>query len=452
MAFPERFAWGAATSSYQIEGAVAADGKGPSVWDMFARKPDVIWQGQSGDVACDHYARAGEDVTLMQRIGLRAYRFSVSWPRVLPDGTGAVNAAGLAFYDRLVDALLEADVTPYVTLFHWDYPLALYHRGGWLNRDSVQWFGDYTEAVVRALSDRVRHFMTHNEIQVFVTCGHWQGVHAPGDRLEFRQVLRVGHHALLAHGRSVQAIRANAKGPVQIGYAPAGVVHCPVSERPQDVDAARAAMFAVGPRQPWNNAWWMDPVLLGGYPEAGLQAFGSDAPDVTSGDYELMRQPIDFLGINIYQGRLIRAAADGTPREVSRPIGHPLTGFDWPVTPDALYWGPRLLHERYGLPIVITENGCSTRDWPSLDGRVHDPQRIDFVTRYLRELHRAIQEGVPVHGYFLWSLLDNFEWAEGYKERFGLVHVDYPTQGRTLKDSALWYREVIASNGAAALE
>lgn len=446
--FPEGFVWGAAAASYQIEGAAAEDGKGPSTWDMFCRKPDAIWNGQNGDVACDHYHRYREDVALMRTLGLKAYRLSISWPRVLPEGVGAVNEAGLAFYDRLVDALLEAGVTPWVTLFHWDFPLALYYRGGWLNRDSAHWFAEYTERVVRRLSDRVRCWMTLNEPQVFIGAGHYEGRHAPGDQLAFREVLRAGHHCLLAHGRAVQAIRANARVTPEIGMAPVGLPKCPASDRPEDVAAARAATFACAERTTWTNTWWMDPVFLGAYPEDGVRFYGADAPEVPSGDMEIIRQPLDFFGVNIYESHLVRAEGDRAV-PVARPVGFPISAFEWGVTPEALYWGPRFFYERYQKPIVITENGVSTRDWISLDGKVHDPARIDFTKRYLRELARAIRDGVAARGYFHWSFIDNFEWAHGFKHRFGLVFCDYPTQRRVPKDSAEWYSRVIATNGAA---
>jgi beta-glucosidase len=450
MSFPEQFVWGAAAASYQIEGAAYEDGKGASVWDMFCRKPGAVWNDHSGDVACDHYHRYAEDVALMRELGLQAYRLSISWPRVIPEGTGQINEKGLAFYDRLIDALLEAGVTPYVTLFHWDYPLALYHRGGWLNRDTVQWFADYTDVVARRIGDRVKHWMTLNEPQVFIGAGHLEGRHAPGDRLRFAEVLRAGHHALLAHGRAVQALRASG-GLSQIGFAPVGLGKIPASESPRDIDAARKRMFAVEARTSWTNSWWMDPVLLGRYPEDGLEFYGNEAPDIRAGDMETIAQPVDFFGVNIYEGQYIKAGTQGEPEVAPVPVGHPITGFNWNVTPEAMYWALRFFHERYRKPLVITENGISCRDWVSLDGKVHDPGRIDFTARYLLQLHRAIQEGVPVLGYFHWSILDNFEWAEGYKQRFGMVFVDYPTQRRIPKDSARWYRDVIQSNGRALL-
>jgi beta-glucosidase len=366
---------------------------------------------------------------------------------VIPEGTGAVNSKGLAFYDRLVDELLQAGITPFITLFHWDYPYELYCRGGWLNPASSDWFADYTKVVVKKLSDRVRHWMTLNEPQVFIGLGHQEGRHAPGDRLGFAQVLRASHNVLLAHGKAAQAIRASSKTDCQVGWAPVGVTHIPVSERPEDIRAARQAMFAVTQKHCWTNTWWMDPVFLGHYPEDGLQLFGKDMPNIQEHDLDTICQPLDFLGVNIYQGYPTRAGDNGQPELVEHPIGHAQTAYRWAVTPQVLYWGPKFLAERYQLPLFITENGMSSADWIALDGKVHDPQRVDFLHRYLLELRKACADGVDVRGYFQWSLTDNFEWAEGFKERFGLVYVDYPKQTRILKDSAYWYRDLIASNG-----
>ncbi|HUU91461.1 MAG TPA: GH1 family beta-glucosidase [Phycisphaerae bacterium] len=447
MAFPDGFVWGAAAASYQIEGAAREDGKGASVWDMLCRKPGAIWQGQTGTIACDHYHRYAEDVALMKRIGLGGYRFSISWPRVIPDGDGDVNPKGLDFYSRLVDELLAAGVEPFATLFHWDFPYELYCRGGWLNRDSADWFADYAAVVVRKLGDRVTHWMTLNEPQCSVGLGHHEGRHAPGDKWNWPEVLRVGHHTLLAHGMGVQAIRAASPGDCRVGFAPVGVVRIPATDSEADVEAARTDMFAVRDKTTWNNTWWMDPVFFGRYPEDGLALYADDLPPIEDGDLETMHQPLDFFGANIYNGTTIRAGADGAPEVVPNPIGIGLSAYKWPVTPDCLYWGPRFFHERYGLPVYITENGTSSNDWVALDGGVHDPARIDYTARHLLALNRAIADGVDVRGYFHWSIMDNFEWAEGVKERFGLIHVDYVTQKRTLKDSALWYSEVCATNG-----
>jgi len=445
--FADSFVWGAASASYQIEGAPAEDGKGLSVWDMFCRKPGAVLQGQSGDVACDHYHRYREDVSLMQWMGLDAYRFSISWPRILPAGIGPVNPAGLAFYDSLVDSLLEAHITPYVTLFHWDFPYVLYCRGGWLNPDSPLWFAEYTEKVVDLLSDRVRHWMTLNEPQCFIGLGLQTGIHAPGDQLDMKEVLLAAHHALLAHGRAVRVIRSRSKTPSQIGFAPVGSVVMPVDESPENIEIARQETFRVQRPDLFNNSWFSDPVFFGHYPEDGLAHYGQAAPELGSDDMKIISQPLDFYGANIYQGTRVRRDENGEPEFVPYPEGYPHTQYQWPVSPEVLYWGPRFLWERYGKPIYITENGMANLDWVSMDGKVHDPQRIDYIARHLLALHRAYEEGVPVGGYFHWSMTDNFEWAEGYRLRFGLIHIDYQSQRRMVKDSAHWYKSVIESNG-----
>ena len=453
--FPKDFLWGAATSAYQIEGAVSDDGRGPSIWDVFEKKPGAIWNGQSARVACDHYHRFRDDVALMRSLGLRAYRFSVSWPRVLPDGAGAVNEKGLAFYDALVDALLAAGITPLLTLFHWDLPQALQLRGGWMNPDSAGWFADYATLVAKRLSDRVPYWMTLNEPKSFIGAGYRLGIHAPGEQRPLREALQAGHHLFLAHGRGVQAIRAAARRPVQVSLALDVSPSVPADPHSaDDLAVARIATFGGAPPreglETWwqHNAWWTDPPVRGRYPEEALAILGNDAPEVAPGDEAIIRQPLDFFAMNLYGGWAVRAGRGGQPETVPAPVGAPISAFNWQVVPEALRWAPRFLHERYGLPIVVTENGVSCRDWMALDGEVHDPQRIDFTARYLIELRRAMREGVPVRGYLHWSLLDNFEWATGYRERFGLVFVDFPSQRRIPKDSARWYAQLIASRGA----
>lgn len=448
MSFPRDFVWGAATSAYQIEGAAFDEGRGASVWDMLSRKPEAIYRGHTGDVAANHYYCYLSDVGIMREIGLQAYRFSVSWPRVIPAGTGAVNEAGLAFYDRLVDALLEANITPWLTLFHWDFPHELYCKGGWLNPDSPQWFADHTAVVVDRLGDRVVNWMTLNEPQVFIGMGHYQGIHAPGDKLGLAEVLRAGHNSLLAHGLAAQVIRARAKTPPQVGWAPVGVAAVPATDSPEDIAAARFATLESAHYPLWSNGWFSDPVIFGSYPQAMLEKVGAAAPVVGPNDMATIAQPIDFYGANIYHAEVVRANAEGLPELVPQPPGVGITTMNWAVVPEALYWGPRFLHERYGKPIVITENGTAVSDWVSADGAVHDPARIDFTHRYLASLRRSIADGADVRGYFHWSLMDNFEWAEGYKQRFGMVFVDFQTQQRIIKDSGRWYAGVIASNGA----
>jgi len=452
-AFPRDFLWGAGTSAYQIEGAAREDGKGLSTWDVFCTRTGKIAGNQNGEVACDHYHRYREDVALMKHIGLRAYRFSISWPRVLPTGRGAVNPRGLDFYKRMVDELQRAGITPFATLFHWDTPQAVQEQGGWLQRECAAWFADYAAVVADALSDRVQHWLTINEPRSLVGGAYVSGEHAPGEALPLGQALQVGHHLLLAHGLAVQALRARARQPLRIAYVPDFSPSLPAPETPENIIAAREASFAAGRElfqlENWwrGNAWWLDPVFRGEYPAEGLAALGADAPQIAAGDMETIRQPLDFFAVNIYGGHPVRAT-NGKTERIPFPPGAPVTALGWPVTPEALYWGPKWLYERYRLPILISENGLSCHDWVSLDGRVHDTQRSDFIARYLQQLRRAMSKGVPVQGYFYWSLLDNFEWSQGYQQRFGLIHVDFATQRRTLKDSARWYGMLIASRGA----
>jgi beta-glucosidase len=447
-AFPKHFVWGAATASYQVEGAAYEDGRGLSTWDVFCKRPGAVFEGHSGDVACDHYHRYVQDVGLMRELGLQAYRFSVSWSRVLPEGRGVINPQGIAFYDRLVDALLEAGIQPFCTLFHWDLPQALQRCGGWLNRDIADLFADYAALMGRELGDRVKLWVTQNEPQCYIGFGLLTGTHAPGLRLDFSESLIAAHNSMRAHGHAVQALRATVDR-ARIGYVLATQLARPASSREADIDAARAATFAVRDRTHWNNVWWADPVLLGSYPEDGLELFAGEMPKFRSSDLNDMHQPLDFLGVNIYRADTYRAGARGAAELVPFPAGYPRSGVDWqPITPDAMYYGPRFFHERYGIAQWITENGLSTRDQVYLDGKVHDPQRIDYMHRSLLELRRAIRDGARVEGYLAWSLLDNFEWAEGYRQRFGLVYIDYASQRRICKDSFHWYKQIIASGGA----
>jgi beta-glucosidase len=449
--FPRSFLWGTATSAYQVEGAVLEDGRSRSIWDAFSETAGATVDGDTGATACDHYHRWREDVGLMRKLGASAYRFSVAWPRVLPQGTGAANEKGLDFYDRLVDALLEAGVTPSCTLYHWDLPVALHDRGGWLNRDVAGWFADYATVVTRRLGDRVRLWGTLNEPAVFVVFGHDVGRHAPGEKRPRRDYLLCAHNALRAHAAAVPAIRA-AVPAARIGLALNVYPPCPATDAPADVEAARRAMFEVQEGELWATAWYSDPVLEGRYPEDGVALFGKELPAGWEADLASMKQPIDWLGLNIYSGELCRAGPGGKPERVPFPPGYPRSAVPWQhILPQAMYWGPRYYHERTGLPVHITENGLSTRDWLSLDGKVHDPGRVDLLRRSLLELARARKDGVPVEAYFHWSLLDNFEWADGYMQRFGLVYVDYETQRRIPKDSFAYYRKVIASQGRALL-
>ncbi len=450
--FPKDFIWGVATASYQVEGGATEDGRGPSVWDVFTKKKGAVFEGHTGDVACDHYHRYKEDIALMKTLGVKGYRFSVSWTRVLPEGVGTPNPKGIDFYSRLVDELLKNGIQPLCTVFHWDYPQALYKKGGWLNRDSAEWFGEYSALLGEKLGDRIKVWATQNEPQCFIGLALLDGVHAPGDKLKFTDYLTAAHNGMRAHGRSVQALRAKVKD-AKIGYVLAAQITQPATTSPEDIEAARTAIFAVNNRSEWNNAWWTDPVVLGKYPEDGIATFGKDMPKFNPRDLEEMKQPIDYLGLNIYKADTYKRGANGKPEQVPVPPGYPRSGVDWqPITPSCMYWGPRFFYDRYKMPATITENGLSTRDQVFLDGKVHDPQRIDYMHRVLLELSRAIKDGVPIGGYYAWSLLDNFEWSDGYKQRFGLVYVDYTNLKRVPKDSFDWYRKVIASNGRTLLD
>lgn len=449
MSLPKNFVWGAAAASYQIEGAAFEDGKGASVWDTFSHNTANIKNQDNGDIACDHYHRYKEDVALMKEAGLKAYRFSISWPRVLPNGTGKINKAGLKFYSDLVDELLTAGIEPYVTLFHWDLPQALYDRGGWLNRDISDWFADYAKVVVDCLSDRVTYWMTTNEPQCHIILGHVYGAHAPGRHVSDREAFTMMHHIHLAHGKAVSVIRKFAKKPSKVGYAPCPYPGVPASDSHSDLLAAKAYTFSSTSKGIWSNNWWLDPVLVGHYPEDGMEYYKNDFPMnmIHAKDMEVMCQPLDFLGINQYQGSVIKHSDYAGYTEVPRKTGFDKTDLKWVVLPEILYYMPKFLFERYHITIIVTENGLSLPDWVSLDGKVHDPNRIDYMQRYLKQLKKASEDGVDIRGYFTWSLMDNFEWSEGYNERFGIIHVDYETQKRTLKDSAYWYRDVINTNG-----
>ena len=448
--FKKDFVWGAATASYQIEGAVFEDGRSPCVWDEFCKKPGAVFEGHTGEIACDHYHRYKEDVAIMKALGLKAYRFSLSWPRIIPGGTGEVNPKGIAFYSDLIDELIDNGIVPYATLYHWDMPMALYNRGGWMNPESSSWFAEYSRVIAENFSDRVKHFITINEPQCFIGIGFTEGRHAPGLRMPLSSTVPMSHNVLLAHGKSVLALREYGAGDIQIGYAPVFSFPYPETETPENIEAARTVAFET-PSDPerwyWSAAWWSDPAILGEYPKDGLELYGRYLPESWERGLETIRQPLDFYGQNIYNGYAVKAGEDGKPVIVKQYEGFPKTACQWPITPETLKWGAKFLYERYKLPIYITENGLSCHDVISLDGKVHDPNRIDFLNRYLLCLREAASEGVDIAGYFQWSLLDNFEWAEGYNERFGMVFVDYPTQRRIIKDSGLWYKSVIESNG-----
>lgn len=445
MSFRKDFVWGAATASYQIEGAFDEDGKGRNIWDEFTHTEGKITDKSTGDIACDHYHRYKEDVKLMAELGIKAYRFSVSWSRILPDGTGEVNQKGIDFYNALIDELLKYGIEPYITLYHWDLPYALHLKGGWLNDDISDCFERYTEIAAKSFGDRVKNFITFNEPQVFVGCGYLEGSHAPGYKLSDKELLHICHNVLKAHGKAVRVLRANVKD-VNIGFTSASSPLVPVSDN--DTEAARSAYFSCEKGNfIFSNAFWHDAVVFGKYSESLVNAYGDDFPAFTDDDMKLISSPIDFIGLNIYTGAYVKANKDGYAERLDPVQGHPHTAIGWDIVPETLYWGTKFFYERYKLPVFITENGMSAHDCISLDGKVHDPNRIDYLNRYLLELKKSAEDGTDIWGYFQWSLLDNFEWAKGYSERFGMIYTDYPTQKRIIKDSGYWYKNIIGSNG-----
>lgn len=455
--FDKNFLWGTASSSYQIEGAFAEDGKGVSIWDTFSNKPGNIAHNENGNEACDHYHRYREDIALMKSLSIQAYRFSISWTRIFPDGIvkdsdGNVhfNKAGLDFYDNIVNCCLENGIEPFITLYHWDLPQALEDNGGWLNRQTAYIFADYAEFICEHFSDRVVNIATINEPQIISGLGYMNGLHAPGKKLDCISVLSVIHHLALAHGLAVAKMRAVAKQPIKTGFSSTGDLCFPASECDEDIDAARAESFKiVTGNMTFNHTIFCDMTCLGRYPdiagtglhlEKGLEKIGhyKELPFVKDGDSELMNQPIDFLGINVYNGHEVSVTG-----HIKKKPGSPRTALGWPVTPGVMNYGIRYMYERYNLPIYIFEDGLACNDIISLDGKVHDSNRIDFLTRYLTDLEKAYKAGVPILGYFHWSFTDNFEWHSGYDPRFGLIYVDYETQQRIPKDSAYWYSDLI---------
>jgi beta-glucosidase len=446
--FPPGFVWGTATSAYQIEGAADEDGKGESVWDRFAATPGKIADGTDGRVACDHYHRYAEDLDAMKDLGLRAYRFSIAWPRVIPDGAGAVNPKGLDFYERLVDGMLSRGIRPFATLFHWDLPQCLQEAGGWTSRATVDAFVRYAEAVVRRLGDRVKDWMTHNEPWVVAFVGHLFGDHAPGLK-NLRTALAVAHGILLSHGRAVPAIRAACPG------AHVGIVHNlewiePATPREEDVQAARRHDGAF-------NRWFLDPVFRGSYPADMLAWYGADAPAIAPGDMTSIAAPIDFLGVNFYTRRIIAndPAGRGTTgrsvfaaRQVAWPFVPRADFEEWEMAPEGLYRTLlRVASEYKPGYMYVTENGTPLPDVPGADGAVHDPVRLRYIARHTAAVRQAVADGADVRGYFLWSFMDNFEWGFGFTKRFGMSWVDYATQKRVLKDSGRWYGQAARENG-----
>jgi beta-glucosidase len=446
--FPDDFVWGTATASYQVEGATEEDGRGVSIWDTFCRTPGKVFHGDTGDIACDQYHRLDTDVDLMAGLNLGAYRFSVAWPRVQPDGSGKANQAGLDYYRRVVDTLRSRGIAPAVTLYHWDLPQALQEAGGWANRDTAARFADYVGIVAEALGDGVDTWITLNEPWVSAHMGYARGTHAPGQR-DLALAVRAAHHLLVGHGLAVQALRGAVRNAAEVGIT--------LNLTPVRAESARAADAAAAERvDQYSNRWFLDPVLKGEYPAELLELYRPVTGDdfIFDGDLELINAAIDFLGINFYRRSTI-AAADGSPAPGEEPYEPVLeavshrppdvarTTKGWPIEPDALTELLLRVRADYGdIPLYITENGAAFYDYVDPEGRVKDPERIDYVDRHLRAAHEAISAGVNLRGYFYWSLLDNFEWADGYSQRFGLIWVDYGSQERIVKDSGRWFAEV----------
>jgi len=442
LVFPSDFVWGTATASYQIEGAVREGGRGPSIWDTFSHTPGKVANNDNGDVACDSYHRYEEDVALLKKLGVNAYRFSIAWPRIFPKGTGQVNPEGLDYYHRVLDALIASGIEPCVTLYHWDLPQALQDKGGWANRETIDAFVNYAETVFKAFDGKVKQWITFNETWCVSFLSNYLGVHAPG-YTDLGLAVKVAHHCLVAHGEAVKKFRAlGIRGEI-------GTTHNlnwiePYSTRKEDVEAARRM-------RAWNNEWFMEPTFKGTYPAFMVDWFrakGAEIP-IRAGDMETIAQPIDFIGVNYYSGgfgRYKQGAGLFDGEEVQ--IGFDKTFMDWNVYPDGLYKVLSWVREEYGdTPIYITENGACYEDELTEDKRVHDAKRIDYFRKHFIQCHRLIESGVPLKGYFAWSLLDNFEWAEGYRKRFGIVYTDYNTLERHPKDSYYFIRDVIASGG-----
>jgi beta-glucosidase len=438
--FPEGFVWGCATAAYQIEGGVKDGGRGQTNWDVFAHTPGKTHNGDTGDVADNSYNLYKEDVQLLRNLGVRGYRMSVAWARIFPEGKGEPNSAGLDYYNRVIDELLANNITPYVTLFHWDLPNAL--EGGWQSRDTSYAYADYAGFMARHLSDRVQHFMTTNEFTCFTDIGYRDGRFAPGLRLADGPANQVRHHGILAHGLGVEAIRAHAPGNVQVGLAENAKVFVPVIEDEANIEAARRATRL-------GNAPFLTALMESKYPDVYLEHEGANAPKVEPGDMKVIGSPLDFVGLNIYQPNYVRASGSPLGFEVEQlQTSYPHMASPWlTIGPECIYWGVRnvcdLWHPK---GVYITENGCSANDVVTAEGRIEDTDRVMYLRNYLTQLHRATSEGYPVKAYFLWSLLDNFEWADGYSKRFGIHYVDFATEKRTPKLSAEWYRTVIAQN------
>ncbi len=434
MGFSKDFLWGAASAAHQVEGAYNEDGKGPGIWDALAL--GNVKRGENGNVACDHYHRYKEDVAIMKELGLKSYRFSVSWPRVMPQ-PGVINAKGLQFYSDLVDELLQAGIEPMCSIFHWNLPMWAHEWGGWGNEETARYYEEYTKVVVDKLSDRVHYWLTLNEPQCFIGCGYFIGVHAPFQKLPIQEIKKLTRVAMLAHGKGAKVIRETAKTKPQIGFAPTCDAWVPKDDSEEAIAWARNQSLR-DEANPFTMRYWADPIVLGEIPE-------SLADTLSPEDMDIIHQPLDFYAYNVYSSSNYGDLSYEKKEEVTP--GQPRTMMDWVIQPKVMYWATKFLYERYRLPILITENGMANIDFVMRDGKVHDPQRTDYIETYLKELKRAADEGIPVIGYQYWSIMDNFEWAEGYDKRFGLVYVDYNTLKRTIKDSAYVYRDIIRTNG-----
>lgn len=442
LSFPRGFLWGTATASYQIEGATQEDGRGVSIWDTFSHTAGRTHNGDTGDIADDSYHRYPEDIALMRDLGLKAYRFSIAWPRIFPQGTGTPNPKGIDHYRRIAEALRGAGIEPFCTLYHWDLPQPLQDRGGWQNRDTAQAFADYAGYVAGHLSDLVSHFFTMNEIFTFIGLGYGSAEHAPGLKLERGPLAQARHHAVLGHGLAVQAIRAAARAGTRVGSAENVQPATPVFDSPEHVAAARTAMVE-------ENAAYLTVMRTGRYTDSYLRSLGAAAPRFTGEELKIISSPLDFQGLNIYTPCWIRAA--DTPlgyAVVPDPSSYPHMESDWlTLGPEAMYWVPRLANEAFDLrEIYITENGASSTDTVAADGNIYDTDRTMYLRNYLGHLQRAAADGIPIKGYFLWSLLDNYEWTDGYDKRFGITYVDFKTQKRTPKLSSRFYRSVVRGN------
>ena len=440
--FPKDFLWGAASSAYQIEGYSLEDGGGASIWHTFSHTPGKIANDDHGDIACDAYHRYEEDIALLKELGVKAYRFSTSWARIDPNGDGNWNAAGVAYYSKLVDGCLAAGIEPYMTLYHWELPQALEDRGGWRSEETAYAFGRFAAFMANHFRGRVKNYFTLNEPQCTTALGHAQGIHAPGLKLPLEDQFHVHVHQMIAHGLAQRAIK-EADPSAIVGIASTGNLCYPETETAENIEAARQATFGTA-MDFWifTHQWLLDPICLGHFPDCAGAALEPLVRAVTAEQMEIIHTVPDMLGYNVYNGHAIRAVENGFEYVPKYP-GFPRTALKWPVTPEVMDWGMRFLYERYPLPMYITENGLSCNDKIYLDGKVHDPDRIDFLARYLTCLNRAVESGVELHGYFHWALTDNFEWHSGYCDRFGLVFVDYPTVKRIPKDSFHWYREVV---------